>query len=1309
MSAQHSRQPVSRLLRRIAGLLLLVWTTSFLAGCNAGVIGIAVWLALEDDDGRRHALVGTGTSDAAVLFEGTENNRTQPDQTILIVRLVDAGMVPAQLRIERELADGSFVPITFTAPFAGTDEGDGVIGGLATSGGGVRHLIGWNAVADLGGTQFQNVTLRLTPSGEDPQSVIVTVGVGNDPPSIEDLQFVQLDDGSVTIQVTLADSAEDPVDLDVRVSTEIDAPVDDDFGAITTEFPTTTLASSIDGRQNDVLWLVVTDLGAADRDVRVRLVPRDLVGAATEGVGDTVERALFIDANRPPTVQMVRVGGRPEPARRRGVGVTFDLLDPESNDSDVIVQWAFEGDTIPDLPPELDDPAARDLLLASPDERRALRIATLRPDPLSGAVEMPLEPDALGADEVLATWIRHTAQLRGLGELRGKRVTLETNEGIVERVICGYSARRGVLTVAEPFDPPATPGDRLTIDLGGVQRLRADPYGVRHTVLWATDVDAPGGGDVVMWITPFDRVIVDPADDGAGCADGFPFPTQNALAGGRGAPRDAVDEFELSGPFGERGVQVLPLAPVDQPRAVDVGDLDGDGNLDIAVASRGARSLMLFFQHVPGSFDVLRLLDARIGEPTDVIIEDLDGDGDLDVAVSSEAFTTDAVPEEEVPAFNYPGSVLLYLQAEGNDFIADRVSVTTGDDLMLPSAVVAGDLDGDGDADLVASDAADDGSALTLFFREGGPSSGGCAELDSGYSACTLDRAGAISGGTRDVALADVDGDGRDDLVTGYQGGLTVFWQDGAGEFGAASTEVVMADADLASVEVIDVDGDMRLDLVVADTAGRSVVVVRQADARLFEVLDPLLPISEARADLEVADLDGNGADDLVIADPGGESGVVTVCLSDGALGFSCDSLGRMTDGVNMPAGIAAGDVDGDGLLDVVSADDGSLEVAIFLQAQPATFPNLGTVIAALPAGSHPSSIAPADFDGDGDLDLAVVGPMSGEATLLLQETSGVFAAQSIDLFGGTESAGPAAIVAGDIDGDGRADLATANMISDDVLVALQDEDGRFRARRTVLAVADEGAMRNPQTVALADVDGDGRVDVLAAGRFSQDVLWFRQIDPGEGTVAAFADPVPLPLETGTGPLAIRTGDLDGDGRVDVVAGAHSSGGVAVWLQNETRGEFSVVPVTFADNAYPTDIELADYDGDGDLDIAAANLELRSLVVLSQTTGADFDIVEVDELTWRASTGLASADIDLDGRPDLVMSAAEPGALHVVLSGGDDGFLEPQTLERNDVDSDAAIFLPVAVEAFDLDGDGEKDLVTVNRFSNDVTVFWGRR
>ncbi|WP_189525202.1 FG-GAP-like repeat-containing protein [Nostoc sp. 'Peltigera membranacea cyanobiont' 232] len=349
----------------------------------------------------------------------------------------------------------------------------------------------------------------------------------------------------------------------------------------------------------------------------------------------------------------------------------------------------------------------------------------------------------------------------------------------------------------------------------------------------------------------------------------------------------------------------------------------------------------------------------------------------------------------------------------------------------------------------------------------------------------------------KSVTVADIDGDGKKDLVIANSGddNISVLLNDGSGGFGTPTNYTVGVSPSF--VAVADFDGDSKLDFVVTNSSDNNISVLLNDGSGGFGTPTNFTVGTNPNA-IAVADFDGDGKKDLVVANS--DDNNISLLLNDGSGGFGTPT--NFTVGTN-PNAIAVADIDGDGKKDLVVANSNDNNISLLLNDGSGGFgtPTNFTV------GTNPHAIAVADFNGDGKLDLVVANSDDNNVSVLLNDGSGGFGTPT----NFTVGTNPNAIAVADIDGDGKKDLVVANSGSANVSVLVNDGNGGF-GTATNFTVG-----LNPESVALEDLNGDSKLDLVIANSDDNNIsVLFANSDPTDLELTAVTENVEAGSEIAT-------------------------------------------------------------------------------------------------------------------------------------------------------------------------------------------------
>ncbi len=775
---------------------------------------------------------------------------------------------------------------------------------------------------------------------------------------------------------------------------------------------------------------------------------------------------------------------------------------------------------------------------------------------------------------------------------------------------------------------------------------------------------------------------------------------------------------------------------------IAIGDLDGDGRLDIVVNNQSSNSISIFRNtSTPGSFTTSSLatrFDIGVGSnPTSVAIGDVDGDGRPEIFVTNfSANTVSVIRNVSAPGTLTPSS------------FSSAVNFTTG---TSPRDVVVGDLNGDGKAEMIVTNQ----GATTVSVFTNTSSMGG---INASSFAAKVDFATGSS--PVYVAVGDFDLDGKSDLAVTNQGANTVSVFSNTHTSGNISTGSFAAKVDFTvgssplMLAIGDLDGDGKPEIATANSGTTTLSILRNTSTSgsitsgsFANRLD--LTVASNPYSIAIGDLDGDGYPDIAAAEINSSTTVSVIRNSPAQLPPAITSVSPNTgnpgttitiSGTNFNATPANNKV----YFGATSATviSGSSTTLVVTSPVGGTFDRLTLLdsVAGLTAfeqypytptfnnssylsgvinfggkvdfspGTNPQHVSFGDIDGDGKSDMAVVNYTSNTVSVYRNiSTSGSIAAGSfaakVDFTTGTT---PVYVVIKDIDGDGKQDMIVVNYNSATVSIFRNIGSLGTISASTFATKVDFTTATGPWYATIGDLDGDGKPDMAVANEQSNSMSVYRNLcTPGNITVSTFT--TKSDLATGNGPRVIAMGDMDGDGKQDLVTSNYSGTSLSVFRNIATTGNLGstsfATRVDLTTGANPWGVGVGDIDGDGKLDIATANYNSNT-VSLFRNTGSSGTIsfsTKVDFTTPTQPHALSLGDLDGDGKVDLAVANAGSANVSVFRNTATSGSITTSSLGgRLDLNAGGT---PYNVSIADIDGDGKPDMAVTNYGSNTVSIY----
>lgn len=631
------------------------------------------------------------------------------------------------------------------------------------------------------------------------------------------------------------------------------------------------------------------------------------------------------------------------------------------------------------------------------------------------------------------------------------------------------------------------------------------------------------------------------------------------------------------------------------------------------------------------------------------------------------------------------------VQLSAQDFIFGKQAFLTGNN---PAGVVTVDLNSDHKLDLAVTNFADNTVSILLGAVNG---------------TFLPQSAFATGNSPASIAAADFNGDKNVDLVIANENSqnVSVLLGNGNGTF-QTHIEYTVGSYPI-DVVIGDFNADGELDIAAANVYDGTVsILLGNGDGTFQDQLT--VSVAAGPTSIATGDFNGDGKADLITAD----SGSVTVLVNNGNGTFTRTDIGSLQTGNNY---LALGDFNGDGNVDAIVLNQ-TIGQVYFLQGMgngsfskpklaTSLFPSAGYAITAVDInhdgkldlitsglfvllgkgdgtfqtaiesalGPQDFSLAAADFNGDGEIDVATPDAIFGTVDVLLGNGSGKFGnISSVALASGSQL--PDGAVVADFNADGKQDVAVAISSSNgsgEISLELGNGDGTFG--KAIISPLHTEPINNNDFMIAGDFNGDGKPDVLVLEAYGDgyEVL----LGNGDGT---FQIPVVTVLPSG---FALAAGDLNGDKKTDLLTSAYNplngTTDLTIYLSNGD-GTFSQGAQYSIPYGGPT---VGDVNGDGKLDVVLTSFGEPLLVMLGNGDGTFQSAIAGPAAIY--STSPVLADFNGDGKVDIAVGTYS--GIGFLAGAGNGQFQSP-------VYSNSTEQITGDLAFGDFNGDGKLDIVS---------------
>lgn len=708
-----------------------------------------------------------------------------------------------------------------------------------------------------------------------------------------------------------------------------------------------------------------------------------------------------------------------------------------------------------------------------------------------------------------------------------------------------------------------------------------------------------------------------------------------------------------------------------------IADFDDDGRPD--VVGGGGTSVNVFKNHsFPGtlSFSVPNTFTSGVAgsEVWKIAVGDIDGDGKVDIAVPAQA----AAAASTINVFRNetnPGTI------DGSSFGEPVHYATPG----YTSGVDLGDLDGDGKPELIAGSSVD---FATVVVRKNTATPGTIDAATFG-PAINLN----VQKQVWDPKVADVDGDAKPDIICGITGNgtIVILKNEISGAIGASSFSKysLVTEGSPLSFHVADMNTDGLPDLIVSNEGLNKISIYKNQNALPPPTITSFAPAS------------GPAGSSVVITGTHFSTVPSSNSVYFGAAKAPVTAASANSLTVTVPAGATN--------FPISVGTNGM--VAYSARPFATTFATSGVLDASsfapridVATGATPQIFTIGDFDIDGKADVAVANIDAGSMSVMRNtSTAGSVSLSKFDFVTGSQ---PYGIVSGD-DGDGKLAILVANIGSQTVSIFKNTATSGTIGAGSFAPKTDLPAGGDAFSIAFGDFDLDGEGDHIFTKLNGS--ITINKTVPGQSPISLTYSGPP-----GWMPSHVSTGDLDGDGKPDLVVSNIASGSTAISIfrnANEIGSlawdMFQKVDLTVGTRPYST--WLADLDADGKLDIVVANNTSGTVSVLKNKisapgpiTSASFD-AKVDFAVGTGPNLVTVADVDGDLKPEIITSNDGSGTISVLKNLMTTGAAVTASSFQAKVDFTVGA-APRSVGVADMDGDNKPDILATSATGNFISI-----
>jgi hypothetical protein len=696
-----------------------------------------------------------------------------------------------------------------------------------------------------------------------------------------------------------------------------------------------------------------------------------------------------------------------------------------------------------------------------------------------------------------------------------------------------------------------------------------------------------------------------------------------------------------------------------QPNSVVISDFNNDNHLDIAATGIVSDGVLLMTGYDNGIFGAYKeFLTGNNSWPQQLCANDLNNDNLTDI-VSANVLSDNV-------------GVLL---GQDNGIFAPVVTYSTGIGSM-PGRLAIADVNNDNRLDIITANINID--CVGVFLGHG-----------NGSFATVLQFSTGIGSRPFAIAIGDVNNDKHPDILTANvdSGSISILFGDDNVTFSKLNVFLTGYNSGPISIALADFNSDNCLDIAITNIIAGNLAVYLGDGIGSFvtETTYSFGSISEPHYAI-IADFNHDDRYDIAVSVYGNDELVLFFGYGNGS--FQVTRTFHTGFG-SRPWGIAVADFNNDKQLEIVVALEGSGQIAILTQYFAADFANQATYSTG--SAPQPYSIAIGDLNNDNRSDIIVANSGTDNLEIAFGLGNGTFESQMMYSTG--IDSHPQYVITGDVNNDHYLDIIIASSKHDSISVIMGYGNSTFAAK-TVYSTGD-GSL--PSAVVIADLNNDNRSDLIVTDTGTDSISNFMGYD-----YALFETPKTYRSVNNLGPSAIVTGDFNSDNYLDIAAVFLTSGTVGILLGygNGSFDDMMTYPQEI--DSLLTALAVGDVNSDGKLDIVVADGGSNNIIILLGYGNGCF----ATSMTFSTGNGsdpyaIAIVDLNKDGRLDVAVTNSNSNNVGILLGYGNGSFATVMTYPTGNGSS------PVAIITGDFNKDDQLDIAVANRDTSNIGILLG--